>query len=1043
MGDVSNKNWLWISIGLLILIGSASAIDVNPSKFSVKADGMDEIGITVSGLPAEQVKVHFQIMPTSTGNGTFSKNDITSSGSNVVTYFKGTTSGDVIIDTRVNFLNGTLLENKSITVHVLSGDAYRISRVIYQQEVEVNSTTSIAVRIVDKFNNGIENEIISFSVSSPENQAKLIGTNPTKTNSTGYAVIDLMAGTRAGDNIVWINPSNPALSDYWIDIVGIGSRIPYYIYQECDRSGDPYPLIPADGYSRVTITYKLEDFWHNPSPYSELKIRTSPPGESATLKTNNAGVAQLIYGPKKTLGLVNITATSSYNTDTTCWMIVEFASNDPATIFLGASPENMPSLDVNNASSSEIRARLIDKSGNPIKNEKINFSIKNISTGIFTLSEGPKFSNGGQSIEAITGVDGYARVTFTPGRFVDRTDPRYYSNATASCVVKAEWTNETGYTISGETQVVWKNYAYLRAEVRADKTVLSPQDPYLDVTIQLIGDGPELTEPMPADIVLLLDRGEDMLIDDERNKDKPDRMEVARDAAMKFVNSRPAGKDQIALITYGDKSTDPPYPGKRVNLLTLPSNYNWQSEVGEKGGSDDATYIAQHYPGNNITIYDDYATKFNSFDLDVENWDHINTSLYMQMPMKSESTGQASAPIRYGLYSGIKELKQNATRSEAVKAIVLLMQNTYRYYGNPIPISTDPILKVPPDDNTIAKGTNEYYPFADPIVTHQNMAEWAKQNNIKIFVIYYNYAQAAPDEKVPRTLAEVTGGDWWIANNATELDSAFENASKALDVYAGINTSMNLNLVSPITNTTNLSWTSTEGLLDYVPLTWYQHYNWTENASVPSYYLYKPENFKTYDHSSEWDSTQTITFTEEQIGTIKIKETWWTKFRLKLRSDIVNDTIQFNLFGPGSEVRFNATEAKPIIVPDLSITYIPNMSVDPLIDPDILVWGLNKTAPPSEYLNVTWNITYRGTSNHIDEFMYIRLDDGFWRHYTTITNNSATAGNWTEHYAIDLRTLPRSHQIGVRINATAPGAGSSEVTNQFDLTQGKNFIKIE
>jgi len=160
-----------------------------------------------------------------------------------------------------------------------------------------------------------------------------------------------------------------------------------------------------------------------------------------------------------------------------------------------------------------------------------------------------------------------------------------------------------------------------------------------------------------------------------------------------------------------------------------------------RDSSDTASYIEKHYPGNGKIKYDDFAEVWVSLGNPSLNpvsglhysaygGNDMSKSLLWQVPLKKDDTGQASAPLRKGLHTAIKEIVGHPPgHSDTVRAIVVLMQNEYRYFGDPFAEGAP--LNVSPDSNTLAAGTSDYYAFDDCNNT-QNMVEWARQNDIII-----------------------------------------------------------------------------------------------------------------------------------------------------------------------------------------------------------------------------------------------------------------------------------------------------------------------
>ena len=170
-------------------------------------------------------------------------------------------------------------------------------------------------------------------------------------------------------------------------------------------------------------------------------------------------------------------------------------------MLLTADPQSMPSRDVNTAFTSQIVAKVVDDSGNPVGGQLVNFSLSGVSyDGIYRINSTPKL----ETYSAMTdSYDGEAVVLFDPGAFtLNITDPLYTNKATGRCYVNAEWTNPNGTPTNRSVALSWKNYPYLMS-IPVTTIAVNVSDT-VDVTLILKGDGYAL-QPPPVDVVLVTD----------------------------------------------------------------------------------------------------------------------------------------------------------------------------------------------------------------------------------------------------------------------------------------------------------------------------------------------------------------------------------------------------------------------------------------------------------------------------------------------------------------------------------------------------------
>jgi uncharacterized GH25 family protein len=540
---------LMILLGLIVpAVGAADPgrITLSSDTDWLVANGADSAGITVQvldggGAPLPNCTVALDVDP-SYGRLVPATVTTGASGTAATRFIANKTSGVAVITARAGVVEETL------SLSIDHDQPSRVTYLHYDAELTAGNTTTITVGVADRHGNPVDNrraaETVRFSVGSVDDDAVFIddGDSPVpelerSVNATGFVRAEFRTGRTIGENIVRMAVL-PAGVDRYISIRGLPTGLPAAIDVSVSPDADPTPYRSANGVDTFTLTYRLFDAWGNPAAGRDLQVNTSL-GERAVLTTNGTGIACLTYGPKDTTGRISITMTAVDNASVTASETVEFIHTDPVDMLLSANPQSMPSRDVDLASVSTIRAKVIDEKGNPVQGEDVTFSIQNINVGDFVQTRDPTIAEA----SAKTDDDGYASVRFYPGAFItDRKDPKWSGSARGGCDVVATW-NGTTRTIP----VTWENYPYLSVETEVVPGTVNVTDT-VDVTVRLRGDGWAL-QPDPIDVVLVMDRSGSMA------DDSPSRISSAKTAAKAFVAEMNPARDRIGLVQYGNDAS--------------------------------------------------------------------------------------------------------------------------------------------------------------------------------------------------------------------------------------------------------------------------------------------------------------------------------------------------------------------------------------------------------------------------------------------------------------------------------------------------------
>jgi hypothetical protein len=774
----------------------------------------------------------------------------------------------------------------------------------------------------------------------------------------------------------------------WIDADTNG--VPFWITQVYSPMGYP-PTLPADGTSFFTITYNLFDKFGNPTNNQSIWVNTSVPGEEKKFLSNNLGQVVLQYGPRSSIGMINITATAvSNSTYVTTSQVVQFMNTGAEIISLTANPDTMASHDANPSRISDILATVADHSGNAVAGESVNFTIQNITYDLTTYNvTAPPLL---LSPSNITDVNGVAAVQFIPGSFTTPGNSNYSASATGHCDVIAIW-NSTYKTV----HVTWKNYPYL--SVKTSVTPLTVEiNNTIDVTIEFRGDGWAL-QARPIDVVLTTDRSGSMMYDN------PDRMVNIMGAAATFVDQM-GTNDQIGVVTFGQKGT-------AQAITYTPSGGGGQLGPGSDGSTgDDATYRAAHYP-TSPKNYADYAT----VDLNLSlNKVQVKTTINSTVPY-------SGTPMRSAIYKSIQEINLHK-RSNTVKAIILLSDGDYNYYG-------DPLARGAGSTNTPTSYgdlTTSYYSFSGITSSEQNLSVYAKNNDIRIYSIAFGNQITSGGKTTLRTLAEGTvladgtHGKYYEAS-ATDIADVYTAIAGELIDNAGVNTTSVVDFEN--VNVTGVTMPGDQ-VFDYI-------YVPTASTKI----TWQNGTPTVINQSSDWATDNKLDF---DIGTIKVGQFWNATFRLR-----VNQSGLIDVFGKNSTVSFNGgTEI--LNLPQTFITVVPKLNVTVIGAKTISLNNLTITEPGeiTTLLPVMWNTNYTGNST-LTEKVFYSIDDGPWVLFDTKTHTyDATTTEYLDYAQLDVKKLPPG-SYKIKIYASAPDAPDAVAETNYKTVggQGKIYLRLE
>jgi hypothetical protein len=949
-------------------------ITLTTTKEWLVANGQDScyaiLEVRNGSYPIPNLDIDFSILEQ--GMGSFSPEGTLTNSSGIATsrFTVAKKSGNATLKAFVTYHfrdNVTVIEQQCIQ-KIDHDTPYILSSYNAPGEMSVGATAPIIMRYIDRWGNPVDNrriaETVQFLVSSPLGDALFLNaTSPftvmtVPVDALGEATAWLQASTSPAINVVRVNPDMGSIPDKYFFVQGLANRPPVAIHQAFNPEGylNNPPKLYADGVSLYAITYTLTDEFGNGVMNTPVQITTTVQGEDRIVYTNSLGQAMITYGPKSSIGKITLTARSVDNSSVSCSKEVWFISQEAEDMQFTAVPDSMPSRDVVGWIPAELMAKVIDENGNPVEGELVTFSLGTpVYEETYTITDNPELV----STTAVTNSDGFAIVLFNPGGFTaDWLDLHYDETASGTIQATAFWQNATLGKSATQTLILsWKNYPYLSIETEVYPQTVNVTG-FVDVLVRLKGDGWAL-RPKPIDVVLCTDRSGSMLQDDPDDRIVP--VMIASKEFTGVMKVSPS-QDHVGLVSFGTNgraklspeyrylsgyyycyrsgsgwsnrylngwfydwtnmygvSSNSNYVGdtgfKWVyrdsywDMPTTPTTYNYQSywpyTIAYDTGSSHQTYVNSHYPGDN-RFYGEYAVIESHL---AANPALINSSVDMMVP-------SGGTPMRYGIYRAINEIRDNG-RASAVRAIIVLSDGDYNWYGDPLargssykPSSPEnnPYVSVTPP----TLPTRSYWPFDGLTVSEQNMSAYAKNNNIRIYSIGYAEDISTDGRNTLRILAESTGGKYYNGDAANIAD-IYRSIAGDLQTMAGVGTEVDLKYDTLEVDNLTVTVNDTYRVFDYVPETHVDSTlaNGTRPAHEPSYPY-------TVDQTAEFNGTRNLGF---DIGTIYLGQVWEAMYRLQVLDD---GTI--NIFGPGSSVAFNGTVGQSSLsIPKTYITGVPEM----------------------------------------------------------------------------------------------------------------------
>jgi hypothetical protein len=986
-----------LSIALLILLlaGSAAALDpvnvyITSSNQYLTADNSDSaiIMITVTDGTKKAIgNANIQLAVTEPWKIQDTAGVTPAGGQFSTTFLPTTAAGTANITATVLVPDATIPVVKTFAQNITAALPSK-STGSYPSSASVGTITDITIRVVDQYGNPVSSKknknVVTFTTSTLGENAFLVPVaslwynTDTKVkvkgvsvplNESGYADVDFVLKTRPGENYVVIAPPYP-LPATLITIQGISDLKPAYITKTVTPSGNP-PTVKSDNSSKFTIEYVLNDQYGNPCTNRNLSIFASS-GESRVVASNHDGKVTITYGPKTQAGRYIVTARALDSPSVYSVQTLQFLSGKATNMLLTANPQTMASLDVKLDMTAWVTAKVIDANGNPVKGETVSFSLTSMNVGVYNQTTAPvlqgdktKTSKLNDAVTAVTDGNGLATAVFTPGAFESNPGkPGFSPLAEATVKVQAKWAS-----VSRTIDLSYKSYPYLSVYTTVDPSTVETNQT-VEVSIRVRGDGYAL-QPRPVDVYMVTDRSTSMLWD------YPDRMVLAMNAARIFAEKFDFKNDRLGQISFG---------------ANYQANARDDEDCGKEGdSSDDWDYSKTYYIEDGKT-YSDYAT----IDLALtDKKTDVTKAVDGLVP-------RGRTPMRYAIYRAIEELKKNG-RPDTVKAIVLLSDGDYNYYGDPLARWWQG------SNNPTDYGDDlpqEYMAFAG--VSSQNMAAYAKANNIRIYCIGYSASLSAGGRDTLEQLALQTGGKYFYALTGSDLTNFYTQIAGALKDTAGVNTNLamdfsqvevNGNLVNPGSS-----------VLQY------------QRIDGRSTRVTRPDGSGfDVDNRADWTGGRL----NVTLGTIKVNQEFLVNFTMAALKDgnirIVNSG--------NSRVNFDDNTGF-VPVPDTYITALPTGKDKGIGTPTFIISNLRRTNSEDdrEIAGLQWDITYlNGNDPEIAEEIHVAPLN--WETWAYKGTTNALAGDSSDMYTLGIDDLEPGTYL-VKVTGYVDDAGSS-----FNITR--------
>jgi hypothetical protein len=950
----------------------------------------------------------------------------------------------------------------------------------YSTSTAVESILPVKLSLFDRWDNRIDNKR-----PVPTHNVTLHVNGPSPPNNCGFTDFGLLHDKNFnldsnGELTFNITPvTKPGYHYILMDAIGSipeqmemfnteANGAPVKINQSFSPDGTPYATVLADGRSQFTFYYTLWDKYGNPTQDQYIWVNTSD-GTQTLQKTLETGQSWATFGPKSFTGIYTITATPVGNPSLQLTKQVRFYNTSPTNLDITANPESMPSRDANPLIYSNISAKVTDIMGNGVAKETVTFTFHDVTNSptTATVTTAPSFSKTSTLLTTTAQTDdnGYATVKFYPGAYATLNQVGYQQAVAGAAKVTATW---NGNEI--DEPVTWKNYPYLSAIVAVNPQQVKVGDT-VNVSIKLNGDGWALYR-YPIDVNLVLDRSGSMG-DAISATDTTTRLSIAKAAAVNFIGQMSTDRDRAGLWSYSEE-------GDVQQNAILQSPFGPVTTAVNKLSKDSSTSTREAVKD---AIADMIATP------------NANSNAVRAIVVMTDGNwNDAGSPIAHGTGwpAGNPDWSSDGNS---------IYPNDYRYYptlGGTLTSYCDAfsssVCDVCASGYTAGTGSNTgkccksgtcytpssrssscttrhctdtEYKCTDGEFTTQNLSVYAKNNNIRLYFIFF---AGTPDDTAVTDLTAAavgTGGFYQKATSAAELNDAYKKIAGDLQTEAGVDTQMSLDFGSLIINKVAVG--PNAQVFEYVgdPVvatgspaiqpgsTMLDKYNKTPAGAINKHLIpgidvstslpFTKVGPIITNQTDYWNNNQqSLAF---NIGTINVNETWQADFRLRVLKE-----GNILVFGPDSHLTFTGGQADPsyntMTLPNLSLSSSLNPSNVGVTEKTITITGLTRTDggkddPVKSTLPVSWTTSYNGADTITEEVSYIsNSNSAVPVKFDVKTLNPADLYS-TQSSVLNTEKLPPGGYT-IQVHAYTTDASDTKECGPYSFTSaGRSFIKIE
>lgn len=287
----------------------------------------------------------------------------------------------------------------------------------------------------------------------------------------------------------------------------------------------------------------------------------------------------------------------------------------------------------------------------------------------------------------------------------------------------------------------------------------------------------------------------------------------------------------------------------------------------------------------------------------------------------------------------------------------------------------------------------------------QNMSNYARDNNIKIFVVSYTDSVSADRQRELDTLAQGTGGFHRHAATEQDLIDIYAEIGEVLRKEAAVNATANMNFTQVRLN--NITYPGS-AVFDYVP---------RPNASTVEHRWNSSPSSDWYHNWSQQDDWQDYILSFN-IGTLWIGDTWLANFTLK-----VNRTGIISFPYSPSDVSFEGTGGDTsVLIPVAIFGSQQQTNTQEVSDSlEITDFKWTNSNPATDVIDLEWKWIYSGNQT-VDKEIYYFVEGSNIPH--RIPRNAVIMNNSVAMYITDL--IP-SEKYYFRLCVSVPSKPNTEI----------------